>query len=177
MNTKSEQLSEQESEYSILIAEDDPDQMNLLVDFALGEIRKLFDAEAASDEQRQKIRNIKIIPVNSIASLEKAVRLKKTVLLAILDCNMPDAKGGVAHDQFIKTKYKITGQHRSVDIVTENLPGTPVTMISSLNRFKKIVSQYYKTQHDININYIGKNDELMIKRNIGYYLRQYLKVI
>ncbi len=165
------------SDPNILILEDDPDQMDLMISFALGEINKLMDDENTSDKQKQKLKSIQIIKVVDIRSLERTVSVYKGSLLAVLDCNVPDAKGGKSHDQLVKTNYKITGQHKPVDIVTEHLPNTPITMISSLNRFQRIVSQYYKSEYDLSLNFIGKSDQSMIKRNIGYYLRQYIKTL
>lgn len=160
---------------NILLLEDDTDQMDLLVNFALSEITKLIDDENTNEEQRQRIRGIQIIKIANINSLQQAVSVHKEVLLAILDCNIPDNKGSAPHDQLIKTNHVITGQHRPVDIVTENLPDTPITIISSMDRFQKIVYQYYESKHSISINFIRKNDQSMIERNIGYYLRQYLR--
>lgn len=162
---------------NILIVEDDPDQMELLIEFARDEIKKLIKDENTNVRQKQKIKNIQIIKVTNINSLQKAISIHKSVLLAILDCNIPDAKGSAAHDQLVKTNHIITGQHRSVDIVIKHLPSAPITIISSLNRFQKIVSQHYEAKRDISINFISKKDQLMIKRNIGYYLRQYLGTI
>jgi len=169
-------VAEQESSHvCILIVEDDPEQMALLADFAKVEIKKLIDAEHITAEKRKKLQDINLLKASNINSLEKAISNHKNILLAILDGNIPDSKDGKAHDQFVKTGYKITGQHRSVDIVTKHLPETPITMISSLNRFQKIVHQYYKNKHGVSINFIRKKDTPMIKRNIGFYLRQYLK--
>jgi len=162
---------------NILIVEDDSDQMDLLADFALSEIQKLVDDENMSAEQRENVKRVQIIKVGNVDSLQKAVSIYQNVLLAVLDCNIPDTKDGASHDQLVKTNHRITGQHKPVDIVTEHLPGTPITMISSLNRFQKIVSQYYESNYSLNINFISKTDQLMIKRNIGYYLRQYLRCV
>ena len=159
---------------AILIVEDDLDQMDLLVSFALSEIKALMDDENTNEQQSQNLKDIKILKVNNINTLEKAVRVYKNVLLAVLDCNIPDTKDGASHDQLVKTNHRITGQHKSVDIVTKHLPDTPITIISSLNRFQRTVSRYYKSEHDLNINFIPKNDQLMINRNIGHYVRQYL---
>lgn len=159
----------------ILIVEDDSEQMDLLIDFALSEIKKILENKNISDEQREKVKTTQIIKVSNIDTLEKAVSMNDEVLLALLDCNIPDTKDGAPHDQLVKTNHVITGQHRSVDIVTENLPETPITMTSSMNRFQKIVSQHYKSKHNLSINFIPKNDQSMIQRNIGYYLRQYVR--
>lgn len=160
---------------AILILEDDVDQMALLIDSVLNEIKNIIDDENISLEIRNQIKNTNIIKTTNINALEKAVSLDKTVILAILDCNTPDTDGGNSHDQLIKSNYKITGQHRSVDIVSKSLPNTPITMISSLNRFQKIVTKYYDSKYNLSINFIKKSEPLMIKRNIRYYLRQYLR--
>jgi len=160
---------------NLLIVEDDPDQMDLLIDLALSEIKKLIDDKNTTDEQRQIIKDIKIIKVTNIDSLQKVVTRVESVLLAVLDCNIPDTEGGTSHDQLVKTNHIVTGQHKSVDIVTEHLPNTPITVISSLDRFQKIISKHYESNHNLGINFIRKNDQLMIKRNIGYYLRQLLR--
>ena len=159
----------------LVIVEDDPDQKSLLVNFALDEIKILLHNENTNDEKKQRLKNIKIISASNIRSLKKAASAHENALMALLDCNIPDEKGGKPHDQFVKTNHKITGQHKSVDIVRELLPGTPITMVSSMNRFQKIVTQYYQKEFDFSVNFISKKDVLMIQRNIRYYLRQYLK--
>lgn len=159
---------------TILIVEDDLDQMSLLVSFALSEVNKLIGDDGTNDKQRQKLKSIQILKISNINTLKKAVSIHKDVLLAVLDCNIPDTEDGTSHDQFIQTNNRITGQHKSVDIVTEHLPGTPITMISSLNRFQRIVTKYYESNHDLSINFIPKDNQLMFKENIEYYLRLYL---
>jgi len=159
---------------SILILEDDVDQMDLLVNFTLSEIKKLTDDESTDSQRRKKIKNIRIIKVTNIKSLHKAVTLHKGILLAVLDCNAPDTRGSKAHDQLVKTNHVITGQHRSVDIVTEHLPEIPITMISSLNRFQHIVNRYYDSKHNLKIRFVSKNDQLKIRKSIEFHLRQYL---
>lgn len=175
MNKKKDSSPEENTKSNILIAEDDPDQKSLLVNFALDEIRMLIQNVNTSEEKKQQLKNIKIISASDIKSLRKAASTHEHALMALLDCNIPDEKGGKPHDQFVKTNHKITGQHKSVDIVLELLPGTPITMVSSMNRFQKIVTQYYQKEFDFSINFISKKDILMIQRNIRYYLRQYLK--
>lgn len=159
---------------AILIVEDDNEQMDLLVGYALNEIKSLIDDQASDELEIQKLKDIRILKVSNISTLEKAVIRHKNIILTVLDCNIPDIKGGVPHDQLIKTNYKITGQHKSVDILSGNIPDTPITMISSLNRFRKIVTQHYFKTHGLNINFIAKSDQAMINRNIGYYIRQYI---
>jgi len=162
---------------NILVVEDDREQMELLIEFARTEINKITDNQSTTDQQREIIKDIQIIKVSNINSLKKAVSIHKNTLLALLDCNIPDTSDGAAHDQLVKTNYRITGQHNSVDIVKEYLPGTPITMLSSFNRFQKIVSQYYDNNHNLSVNFIKKSDQSMIKRNIGHYLRKYLREI
>lgn len=167
-------MNSSQTNSKILILEDDSDQMDLLVSFAQSEIKKLSDDENINDEQRHKIENIKIIKVSNISSLQQAVSMHKDVLLAVLDCNTPDTKGGVSHDQLVKTNHRITGQHRAVDIVTDYLPDTPITIISSLDRFRIIVHKYYESKHSLNINFVSKAEPLGVRRNIRSYLREYL---
>lgn len=167
-------FQEESSTSYIIIIEDDPEQMSLLSNFARSALHEISSSENIEDDQRQKIKEIKLITATNIHALEQAVQIHKNVLLAILDCNIPDNNGGQPHDQFVKTNYKITGQHKAVDIVTKHLPSTPITMISSMNRFQKIVTQYYENKHNLNINFIRKSDFNIIKKNIGYYLRKHI---
>lgn len=175
MNTSKKLSNNHINRSAILIAEDDPDQKELLVDIIVTQIKRTRADENLSEEQKEKLTQIQILSVSNTQSLKHAAKKQDNVMLTILDCNMPDKKGGVAHDQFIKTNHRITGQHTSADIVTKYLPGTPITMISSLNRFQKIISLYYKKKLDVDINFISKKDPDTIKRNVRYYLRQFLK--
>ena len=159
----------------ILILEDDPDQMQMLTSFALNELQKFVDNIDTSEEKKEKIANVKIISVTCIDALRKVSEKYDQVLLALLDGNTPDEKGGDPHDQFIKSNHQITGEHQAIEIVKKMLPNTPITMISTLDRFRKLVFKHYNTQHEMNINFINKSDQEMIGNNIGYYLRQYLK--
>ncbi len=170
-----ENVAEDSDAHHILILEDDPDQMDLLVNFALTEMRKLLDDKNTTKQQKTKLSKIKVISASSIESLTSAVKNNGHILLALLDCNIPDAKGGKSHDQFIKVNHSITGKHKSVEIVVDHLPDTPITMISTLDRFQKITHKYYINKYSLDINFISKKDLQMIKRNVGYYLRQYLK--
>jgi len=159
----------------ILILEDDPDQLEMLTSLALAELQYIVDDENASPAIEEKITNIRIISVSNIDGLTKVSEKYAPVLLALLDGNTPDEKGGKPHDQFVKKNHVITGKHRAIEIVKNTLPNTPITMISTLDRFKKIVFKYYNTEHELNINFINKNDKEMIGKNIAYYLRQHLK--
>ncbi|MFT6045648.1 MAG: hypothetical protein ACI9WC_001349 [Arenicella sp.] len=95
---------------------------------ALAEIKKLIENETIGGAERQKLKSVKVLKARNISSLERAVSIHRNIILAVLDCNMPDTKGSISHDQLVKTKHLITGQHRSVDIVSEHLPETPITM-------------------------------------------------
>ena len=161
----------------LLIVEDDAEQMDLLTAYALSEVEKLVVHENTTEQKKQALQSIDILRATNVQSLKKALSSKANIFLAILDCNLPDAKGESAHDQLIKTNYRITGQHKPIDLVIEYSPHTPITMISSFNRFKSLLNQYYENKHDLSINFIRKNDQSMIKRNIGHYLRQYLKEV
>ena len=175
MSKNDQQVNDEHKRSAILIAEDDHDQRTLLIDFVMSQIKKVLENETLNDQQRQKLKNVQIMSVSNIASLGRAASKNINILLAILDCNMPDTKGKPSHDQFIKTDHKITGQHSAVDIVTEHLPNTPITMISSQNRFQRIISLFYKNKFDIEINFISKKDPSTIRRNIRYYLLQSVK--
>lgn len=175
MSNNDQQSNDENNSASILIGEDDHDQRKLLIDIAMSQIKRILEDDNLNDEQRQSLKKIQIISVSNIASLARATAKHKEVLLAILDCNMPDSKGSPSHDQFIKTKHKITGQHKAVDLVTEHLPDTPITMISSQNRFARIINLFYKNKLGIEINFISKNDPSTITRNIRYYMLQHIK--
>ena len=170
-------LKRSNNDPKVLILEDDHDQMDLLIDFAISEIKKLVDDKNTNEKQRQKLANIQILKVSNIEALQQAVEMHNVVLLAVLDCNTPDTEGGASHDQLVKTSRGITGQHRSVDIVTEHLPSTPITIISSMDRFQRIVNKYYASKHDLSINFIRKNAPPEIRRNIRNYLKEYMKVV
>jgi len=162
---------------SILILEDDPDQMRLLVNLAQSELKKVIEDENTSDQQKQRILDIRIIKVNNTNALEKAVSTHKNILLAVLDCNAPDTKDGVAHDQLVKTNHVVTGQHNSVDIVTKHIPDTPITLISSLDRFHRTVNRYYERNQNLMISFKRKNDPAGIAKNVERHLRDHLDSI
>ena len=158
----------------IVILEDDQDQMPILVEYIFDEIQKII-SHSSTDKRRKEIaKTIKIIKSIDIESLKSAVSIKGEIILAILDCHIPDKKDSVASDQFVKQNRLINGKHRSVDIVTQHSPGTKITMISTLNRFQKIVQNHYKKEHGLSINFINKKDPEMIKRNIGWTIKRYL---
>jgi len=170
-------MQNSENNPTILIIEDDPDQMNLLANFTISQIKTLSEDVKTNAKGKQRLSDIRILKITNISSLRKAVSMYKNVFLAVLDCNIPDTRDSVSHDQLVKTNHRITGQHNSVDILIEKLPNTPITMISSLGRFQKIVLQHYENKPGVNINFIRKNDQSMINTNIGEHLAQYLTAV
>ena len=158
----------------ILILEDDSDQMELLIDIAQTEVANYIDDESLSDAERDNLRNIQLIKVSNIDSMKKAVSTHQDVILAISDCNTPDTQGDKPHDQLLKTNHIITGQHRAVDILMKYVPDTPIILISSLNRFRRIIYKYYETSHGLNILFVRKSNPNKLSRNIKKHLMDYL---
>lgn len=161
----------------ILILEDDIDQMSILIDFTLDEIKKIARDVNTNDSQRKILKNLQIIKISNIDSLKKAVSKHKDIFFTVLDCNTPDTKGGVAKDQLITTNHIVTGQHKAVDLVTKYLPNAQITMISSLDRFQRIINSYYERTHDLNIRFVRKGDPLKIQKNIARHLKEHLKSV
>ena len=164
-------MSKRSQKPIILILEDDQDQMDLLTALTLGEAQKLINDTSIDDSRKQDIRNVNIVSVGDINSLKKAVLTYKKVLLAILDCNVPDTKHTAAHDQLIKTNHRITGQHRAVDLVLKNLPETPIAITSSWDRFRIIVGRYYQRKYNLTIKFVRKSDMNGFKKYIEIRLR------
>ena len=77
---------------SILIVEDDPDQLEMLVRLAILEIKSLLADDTLPSRAREKILSFNIIKVPEMKSLKRAVSFNKNVVLAIVDCNLPDEK-------------------------------------------------------------------------------------
>ncbi len=164
-------MENEKDSHKILILEDDQDQMDFLVNIAQQEIQKRLHNLESNDNQVDKI---VIVKLTNLQSLKKAVSSYDKVILALMDCNIPDRRGGKSNDQLVKTNYKITGQHNAVDTVLEKMSDVPITLISAKNRFKKIIRQYYESNLDITINFIKKEDHDVIAKNIRYYLNMYL---
>ena len=169
-------MSSDNSAY-LLILEDDLDQMNFIVDIARDEVRRLVRDQNLSERQKDIVRNIGVIEVSNILELQKAASAYDNILLALLDCNIPDTPNSAPHDQLLKTNHSITGQHRSVDIVTQYLPEVPITLMSSLDRFRRLVSRYYERKHDLSINFVSKSDPVKMRENFQFYLKEYLASI
>ena len=127
----------------ILILEDDSEQMEFLLDLTKTEVENLIANGGLSDDEQENLRNLQLIKVSNIESMTKAVSTHQDIILAISDCNTPDTKNGKPHDQLLKTNHIITGQHKAVDILMEHVPDTPIILISSLNRFRRIICLLY----------------------------------
>ena len=161
----------------ILFLEDDYDQSKLLMSFARKAIDGLSESDSISESLQRKIRRVEIVSVGDIKSLDKATAGYDRILLAVLDCNTSDAKGLPAHNQFVKDKHVITGQHKAVDLVIKNSPNTPITIISALGRFQSIVRKYYAKNNGLNIDFIAKRDSLKIRQHIHQELAAYFEAM
>jgi len=64
-----------------------------------------------------------------------------------------------------------------VDIITKQLPDTPITLVSSLDRFSRTVNRYYENKYNLRINFIRKSDLSAIAKNFERHLREYLRSI
>lgn len=161
---------------SILIVEDDIDQLNMLVHLVSSEIKTILNDEKTPKNQREKLRSFNIMKVSEMKSLEQAVKVTKNVIVVLLDCNIPDRKGIAPHDQFFKKdNHIITGQHKAVDIVAQHLPSTPITLISSMRRFQKTITRFYKSNKDLKLKFISKDDSARIQEDINNHLRKYVE--
>ncbi len=172
MSSDAQPIQEQ---HAILIVEDDREQMDLLVNFVLNETRKIIDKEDTTPWQRDKLKSIKVLKIGDLSSLKKVASLQVDIVLALMDCNIPDEKGGKSHDQFVKTNHRITGQHASVDLIIDRFPSAPIVMTSSMNRFQKLVTQYYKSKHDLNLKFVKKSEVEGIQDTIGLFLKAYVE--
>ena len=159
----------------IVFVEDDPDQMELLIQFALDEISQLAEHANTSNAQKELLHSIKLLKVTNVGSLKQAVTKYQDIFLVVLDCNIPDDKDGESNDQLVKANHRITGNHNAVDVIIEHLPNAAITLISSMNRFRKIVYEHYASDENVEITFISKSDQEMIQRNLAYYLRRYIR--
>ena len=159
---------------AILIVEDDSEQMDMFVSFTVAELKRLLNEATATAEQRKKLTPFNILRVSEMKSLEQAVTTHDDVIVAILDCNIPDAKGAAPHDQFVKKdNNKVTGQHKSVDLIAQHLPGTPIVLISSMRRFQRTITRFYAAQSELQLEFISKDDISIIREKINHHLRAY----
>jgi len=151
-------LSSTDEQAYVLILEDDPDQMDLFVGLVMNELRQLIDADDTPDDIKSRFKRVGILKLNNIESLKRAAKEYQGVVLMIMDCNVPARRGKPPEDQFIKEKHRITGQHRSVDIALKDFRGAPIILTSSMDRFKTMVTQYYRNQADLNLRFFRKSD-------------------
>ncbi|NND82281.1 MAG: hypothetical protein HKN50_07625 [Gammaproteobacteria bacterium] len=160
---------------AILIVEDDPEQMRLFVNYAVTELKALLKDPAITAQQRAMLTPFNILQVGEMKSLQQAVMTGDEVVMAILDCNIPDASGELPNDQFVmQDKHKVTGQHKSVDLIACYLPGTPITLTSSMRRFQRTITRFYASQTELQLDFISKDDIAKMQTNIGYHLRAHI---
>ncbi len=136
---------------SILIVEDDPEQKALLEALVSAECKSLVNST-------QLDANVGIITAHSLSSLRKVLSLYNNIFLVVLDCNIPDSKGEKPHDQFVREKYKISGQHRAVDLVLASENSPKLALVSAYNRFRKTVTQFYAQEKGIKLKFYRKSD-------------------
>lgn len=163
--------SNESASNAVLIVEDDPDQMDLLVGLAEEQINKLLVDKSLSLDDKRDLKDIEVQTSSNIESLEKLLKSGVNVVFALVDCNLPDSEGGESNDQFVLENYRITGQHRSVDLLVKFLPETPITLISSYSRFQKMVIQHYRKHHDFELDFVKKWEAEKIQQAIENGLR------
>ena len=147
----------------VLVVEDDVDQLDMLAEIVLDEVRSLLHKSDSSTIQQQVLRSIKVVKVTNAAQLAKSLVAFENIVLAILDCNIPDNLGERPHDQFVIENHRITGQHKSVDLVIEKSPEADLVLISSMKRFQRTVLKYYKNHRAMQLKFFDKSDAVNLK--------------
>jgi len=142
----------------ILVLEDDKEQAEFFVEMIMGQVSVLLEDPELTESHKVRLKNLSIIKVSNIGSLNTVVEKYSGAVLAILDGNVPDREGGFPKDQFIKSNHRITGQHASVDRVYKGMKGTPIILTSSMDRFKIIVTSYYRKFKDLDLRFVRKGD-------------------
>ena len=142
----------------ILVLEDDEEQVEFFVEMIMAQVSVLLDDPEITQSHKTRLKNLSIIKVTNVSSLNTVVEKYDSAVLAILDGNVPDREGGFPKDQFIKSNHRITGQHASVDRVYKGMQGTPIILTSSMDRFKIIVTSYYRKFKDIDLRFVRKGD-------------------
>ncbi len=160
---------------TILVVEDDIDQLDMLTEVVLTEIREIAKEPTLDGDEQLNLRSIKVAKVTNAQSLLEAVNSLNNIILVILDCNIPDSKTQRANDQFVTNNHKITGQHKSVDTVIAHAPNTELLLISSMKRFKRMVLRYYKTKHDLQLKFVDKTDVEIMMSSIRVSIQHFLK--
>ena len=138
--------------------EDDKEQVEFFVELIMGQVSLLLEDPGLTQSHKARLKNLSIIKVSNVDSLNTVVEKYDSAVLAILDGNVPDREGGFPRDQFIKSNHRITGQHASVDRVYKGMQGTPIILTSSMDRFKIIVTSYYRKFKDIDLRFVRKGD-------------------
>ncbi len=159
---------------AIFVLEDDVDQMNLLAQLIMVEVRALREARTLSSKQLELLKSMQIIKIGDLLTLRKACQNFKSIAFSLVDCNIPDDKHSVPHDQFVKTNHLVTGQHRSVDLISQCAPGAPITLMSSMDRFQRLVIRYYEDQSELAIKFISKRERSKLSNAIATHLRDYI---
>lgn len=159
---------------AILIVEDDKDQMEMLASMVLEELgRGLLNEENGLSVN--KLQSVNVIKVGNRESLEKAAKRHKGIFLVILDCNIPDAKGGKANDQFVAKNHVFTGQHKSVDVLHEYLSDIPIALISTQRRFGSTVIRFYGRSAHIRLKFVPKENIDQLRQYVGQTILEWVK--
>lgn len=151
---------------TVLVVEDDIDQLNMLVEMVLGEAREIASQPDLTDKEKLSLRTINVVKITDAQSLSEAVNSLTNIILVVLDCNIPDTKSEQANDQFIMDNHRITGQHRSVDTIITHAPSAELVLISSMKRFQRTVLRFYKSKRGLQLKFVDKSDVVNIKASI-----------
>ncbi len=159
---------------AIFLLEDDIDQMNLLAQMIMLEVKALKEDRSTSDQQLELLNKLQIIKIGDLLTLRKACKNFKNIVFSLVDCNIPDDKNSVPHDQFVKTNHLVTGQHRSVDLLSSSAPEAPITLMSSMDRFQRLVIRYYEDNTKLAIKFVSKREKSKLSQAISRHLRDYM---
>jgi len=167
-------MSDPYTKPAIFLLEDDIDQMRLLSQLIMIEVKALKTDHLLSDEQLERLNRLQIIKIGDLLTLSKACQNFKNIVFSLVDCNIPDDKLSAPHDQFVKTNHLVTGQHRPVDLISDSAPEAPITLMSSMDRFQRLVIRYYEGQTQLAINFVSKRDKSKLKNAIANHLKTYI---
>jgi CheY-like chemotaxis protein len=160
---------------AVLLVDDDPEQLEMLGLLTLNEIQVLLNDVSVNERRKRELAAIKVIKVGDQRSLRRVVEGDTEIVLTVLDCNLPEKKGESPIDQFEKKNHVITGQHRSVDIILANQPAMPILLVSTFDRFRNLVINYYKGSKGINLGFVKKNDPERVASRIRSNLEQWAR--
>lgn len=159
---------------AIFVLEDDIDQMRLLTQLIMIEVKTLKQHHSLSDAQLERLSSLQIIKIGDLLTLRKACQNFKNIAFSLVDCNIPDDKNSVPHDQFVKINHLVTGRHRSVDLISQCAPEAPITLMSSMDRFQRLVIRYYEDQAGLVIKFVSKREKSKLSIAIATHLQAYL---